>query len=90
MVFALMFIAVLIAAQVMVSLGATFGKRIVRELNDDEARMPSRRILDVVASMSPAERVALFPTLSAAPISVTHKKSDVRPSRNPVKESINA
>ena len=37
-----------------------------------------------------AERVALFPTLSVAPSGVRHKKSDVRPTRNPVKESISA
>ena len=68
----------------------TFGKRIVRKLNDDAANRPSQRILDLVAAMSPTERVAVSPTLSVAPTSVTHKKSDVRPSRNPVKEPISA
>ena len=90
MVFSSVFMVVLIAATVTVSLATTFSKRIVRELNDDKANMPSQRILDVVAAMSPAERIALFPTMSVAPTSVSHKKSNVRPSRNPVKESISA
>ena len=90
MVFAYLFIGVIITAQVMVSLATTFSRRIVRELNDEAANIPSRQILDAVASMSPSERVALFPTLSVAPTGVRHKKSDVRPTRNPVKESINA
>ena len=90
MVFASVFMVVLIAAFVMMSYATTFGKRILRKLNDEEANQPSQRILNLVAAMSPAERVALSPTLSVAPTSVTHKKSDVRPSRNPVKEPISA
>jgi len=90
MVFAYLFIVVIIAAPVVVSLATTFSRRIVRKLNDSAANIPSRQILDAVASMSPAERVALFPTLSVAPTGVRHKKSDVQSTRNPVKESISA
>jgi hypothetical protein len=67
----------------------TFGKRIVRELNDDQANRPSQRILDAVRAMSPADRVVPVPTLFVAPTSVTHE-SDVRPSRHPAKERISA
>ena len=90
MVFAFAFIAVVIAAPVMVSYAMTFNKRIVRELNDDEANRPSQRILDVVMAMTPADRVALLPTSSVMPTRVTHKKSDVTPSRRPVKEPVTA
>jgi hypothetical protein len=90
MVFASVFMVVLIAALVFMSQATTFGKKIVRELNDDAANQPSQRILNLVAAMSPVEQVALPPTLLVAPTNVTHKKSDVRPSRNPVKEPISA
>jgi hypothetical protein len=90
MVFASVFMVVLIAALVLMSHATTFGKKIVRELNDDAANQPSQRILNLVAAMSPAERVALSPTMLVAPTNVTHKKSDVQPSRNPVKEPISA
>jgi hypothetical protein len=90
MVFALVFVAFVIAAPVMVSLATTFNKRIVRDMNDDVANRPSQKILDVVAAMSPAERVALLPTASAVPARVAHEKSDVRPSRQPAKEPISA
>lgn len=90
MVLGIAFIVVVIAVPVMVSYAMTYGKRIVRELNDDVANQPSQRILDAVAAMSPAVRVAPSTTLSVAPTSVSHKKSDVRPSRNPVKEPISA
>jgi hypothetical protein len=90
MVLALAFIVFVIAAPVMVSYAMTFGKRIMRELNDNDANQPSQRILEIVASMSPAQRVALSPTASVAPTSATHKKSDVRPPRNPVRAPISA
>jgi hypothetical protein len=90
MVFALVFVAVIIAAPVMVSYVTTFGRRIVRELNDDVANQPSHRILDVVMAMSSAERVVPIPTSSVVPTSATREKSDVRPSRHPAKERISA
>jgi len=90
MVFALAFIVLVVVAPVMVSLAMTYNKKVVRRLNDREANQPSQRILDAVTAMSPAERVALSPSLSVVPTSVAHKKTDARPSHNPVKEPISA
>ena len=83
MVFASVFMLVLITALVVVSRATTYSKRIVHEWNDDDAKQPSQQILNVVAAMSPAERVALFPALSVVPTSAhsetpataSHKRS---------------
>jgi hypothetical protein len=84
------FIAVLIVALVTVSQATTLNTRIVRKWNGDETNQPSQWILDAVAAMSTAGRVSTSPTLSVAPTSVTHKKSDVPPSRQSAKERISA
>ena len=90
MVFAFVFISVLIVALVLASNAMTFGKRMVNELNDDQANRPSQRILDVVAAMSVAARVAPASPVSVAPTSATREKTDARPSRHPAKERISA
>ena len=89
MAFTFMLVSVLIVALVVTSLAMTFNKRIVQELNDDQANRPSQRILDVVAAMSAIARV-VPPTLSVAPTSATNEKANVRPSRHPAKERLNA
>jgi hypothetical protein len=55
---------VLIAVLVMVSRAQTFGKKLAREWQEEDSFQPSQQLLDIMLAMSPAEKVALFPTLS--------------------------
>lgn len=89
MLYASVFMVVLIASLVVVSRATTFSQRIVREWNDD-AKQPSQQILEVVAAMSPAERVALFPTLSVVPTSAPSETPEQVPVRHSTKVRISA
>ena len=89
MVFASVFMVVLIVLLVMVSRASTYSKRIVREWSDD-ANQPSQQILNVVAAMSPAERVALFPTLSVMPTGAPSETPELTPRRHATKVRISA
>ena len=89
MVYASVFMVVLIASLVMVSRAMTYGKRIVREWNDD-VKQPSQQILEVVAAMTPAERVALFPTLSVVATSAPSETPEQVPVRHSTKVRVSA
>jgi len=64
MVFASVFMVVLIVVLVMVSRAQTFGKKLAREWQEEDSYQPSQQLLDIMLAMSAAEKVALFPTLS--------------------------
>jgi hypothetical protein len=64
MLFASVFMVVLIAALVTVSRAQTYGKKLAREWHEEDAYRPSQQLLDIMSAMSPAEKIALFPTLS--------------------------
>jgi len=64
MVFASLFMVVLIAALVVVSRASTFGKTLVQEWSDVDSHRPSQQILDLVAAMSPSEKITQFPSLT--------------------------
>jgi L-asparagine transporter-like permease len=65
-VFASVFMVVIIAVLVMVSRAQTFGKKLAREWQEQDSFQPSQQLLDIMLAMSPGEKVALFPTLSVA------------------------
>jgi hypothetical protein len=64
MLFASVFMVVLIAVLVAVSRTQTYGKKLAREWHEVDAYQPSQQLLDIMSSMSSAEKVALFPSLS--------------------------
>ncbi len=90
MVFASVFMAVLIASLVLVSLSSTLSKRIVRKWNDDGANRPSQRILDIVSAMAPTEKVALFPTLSEMSTNAPRETPELMPVKRSAKVRISA
>jgi hypothetical protein len=79
MVFASLFMAGLIISLVMVSRAATLRTKIVRECRDEHATRPSQQIVDILTAMSPAEKIALFPTLSVMSSRASSVIADLTP-----------
>jgi len=77
MIFASVFMVVLIAVLVTVSRAQTYGKNLAREWHEEDAYRPSQQLLDIMTAMSSAEKVALFPSLSKVLTSAPREAPDL-------------
>ncbi len=90
MLFASLFMVGLIASLVMVSRASTFSKKLVCEWQDQDDFRPSQQLLDIMSAMSPAEKIALFPTLSVMSSSAPSVTPELTPATCPAPVRISA
>ena len=90
MVFASMFMVVLIASLVTVSRASTFGRKLVREWQDEDEYRPSQQILDIVAAMSRPEKVTPMPTSSGMSTNAPSVAPELVPAKGPAMVRVSA